>query len=312
MKLVCDYEAMLIKVDHAPTDLELQKKLFDLNHRMDTTNAWQIESEAKTILTKLGITNFVAKLNTLSGGQRKRIALATALINPVDLLILDEPTNQIDNQSVDWLEQYLRERKGALLLVTHDRYFLDRVVGKILELNNGKLYSYSGNYSLFLEKKAERLEQEEASTAKLNNLYRRELAWIKRGAKARTTKQQARIDRFEKLNLEIQNKTITQPMEIVSSSNRLGKKVVTIENLYKKFDEQPIIVDFSYIFSRGDRVGIIGLNGVGKSTLLKLITSQLQPDQGQIEIGSTVSFGFFTQEHLEMNGQERVIDYIKS
>jgi ATP-binding cassette subfamily F protein uup len=278
---------------------------------MDEINAWQVESEAKTILTKLGITDFTAKVGTLSGGQRKRVALAGVLINPVELLILDEPTNQIDNQTVDWLEQYLKERKGALLMVTHDRYFLDRVANKIFELSQGKIYSYSGNYSLFLEKKAEREEMEQASASKRQNLFRRELAWIKRGAKARSTKQQARIDRFEKLTDQM-TETDQRQIEVVAGSSRLGKKIIVLEQLGKSFGEKRLFTHFNYAFSRDDRVGIIGPNGIGKSTLLNLIVGNLQPDQGKVEIGITVKIGFFTQEHLEMDESQRVIDYIKA
>jgi ABC transport system ATP-binding/permease protein len=311
MKLIRDYEKVLSQAEHIPADPELQKKLLQLGQRMDEGNAWQVESEAKTILTKLGITDFAAKIGTLSGGQRKRVALAAALINPVELLILDEPTNQIDNQTVDWLEQYLKERKGALLMVTHDRYFLDRVANKIFELSQGKLYSYSGNYSLFLEKKAEREEMEQASAAKRQNLFRRELAWIKRGAKARSTKQQARIERFEQLQTQMTESDQRQ-IEVVAGSSRLGKKIIVLEQLGKSFGEKKIFAGFNYTFSRDDRVGIIGPNGIGKSTLLNLIVGNLEPDQGKVEVGLTVKIGFFTQEHLEMDENQKVIDYIKA
>lgn len=311
MKLVREYEAVLLQVKDQATDPEIQNKLLQLGQRMDEAQAWQLESEAKTILTKLGITDFNAKIGLLSGGQRKRVALAAALINPVELLILDEPTNQIDNQTVDWLEQYLKERKGALLMVTHDRYFLDRVVDRIFELNGGNLYSYAGNYSLFLEKKAEREESELAATAKRQNLYRKELAWIRRGAKARSTKQQARIDRFEKLQSQMVNDESSNQIEITAGSTRLGKKIVALQNLRKSFAGRPIIVDFNYAFSRNDRVGIIGPNGIGKSTLLNLIVGNIAPDQGSVDVGPTVKFGFFTQEHFEMDENLRVIDYIK-
>lgn len=312
MKLVREYETVLVQAEKQGADPEIQKRLFELGQKMDQADAWQIESAAKTILTKLGVTNFTAKVGLLSGGQRKRVALAAALINPVELLILDEPTNQIDNQTVDWLEQYLKERKGALLMVTHDRYFLDRVVDRIFELNGGKLYSYTGNYSLFLEKKAEREELEQSITAKRKNLYRQELAWIRRGAKARSTKQQARIDRFEKLQSQMADQSSTHQVEITTAgSSRLGKKIVTIKNLHKRFAAKTIISDFNYGFSRDDRVGIIGPNGIGKSTLLNLIVGNLEPDQGAVEVGPTVKFGFFTQEQLEMDEKLRVIDYIK-
>jgi ABC transport system ATP-binding/permease protein len=312
MKLVRDYEEVLIKAEHAPADPEFQKKLLHLGQRMDEANAWQVESEAKTVLTRLGITEFGAKVGMLSGGQRKRVALAAALINPAELLILDEPTNQIDNQIIDWLEQYLKERKGALLMVTHDRYFLDRVAGRIFELSQGKLYSYSGNYSLFLEKTAEREELEQSLSLKRQNLFRRELAWIRKGAKARTTKQQARIDRFEKLEEQMPGNETRDQIEILAGSSRLGKKVISLQQLGKSFGGRKIITDLNYTFLRDDRVGIIGPNGIGKSSLLNLIAGHLQPDLGQVEVGPTVKIGFFTQEHLEMDENIRAIEYIKA
>lgn len=311
MKLIREYEAALACTEARPSDSEAQKRLLRLGQQMDEANAWQIESEAKTILTRLGINDFTVKVGLLSGGQRKRVALAAALITPVELLILDEPTNQIDNQTVDWLEQYLKERKGALLMVTHDRYFLDRVVNRIFELHDGNLYSYDGNYSLFLEKKAEREEMEQSVTAKRRNLYRQELAWIRRGARARSTKQQARIDRFDELETQLKDTQEQNQIEISAGFSRLGKKIVELQNLHKQFKGKTIIADFSYTFSRNDRVGIIGPNGIGKSTLLNLIVGNLTPDGGLVDVGPTVKFGFFTQEHLEMDENLRVIDYIK-
>ena len=311
MKLVREYETVLIQAEKQAANPEIQQKLLYLGEQMDQADAWRIESEAKTILTQLGITDFTAKVGLLSGGQRKRVALAAALINPADLLILDEPTNQIDNQTVDWLEGYLKERQGALLMVTHDRYFLDRVVDRVFELDGGNLYSYSGNYSLFLEKKAEREELELSAAAKRRNLYRQELAWIRRGAKARSTKQQARIDRFEKLQAQMTEEEVSNQIEITAGSTRLGKKIVALQKIQKSFTGRTLISNFNYAFSRNDRVGIIGPNGIGKSTLLNLIVGNIAPDQGTIDIGPTVKFGFFTQEHSEMDENLRVIEYIK-
>lgn len=276
----------------------------------DQKEFWETESDAKIILTKLGIVDFEAKLGTLSGGQRKRVALATALINPADLLILDEPTNHIDNQTVDWLEQYLNKRKGALLMVTHDRYFLDRVVNGIIELDEGKLYSYAGNYSQFLELKALREEQLQSSEKKRLNLYRNELAWIRRGAKARSTKQKARIDRFEQIKEEklvAESERIELPVGVTP----LGKKVIELEQVCKQFDGNKLISNLSYIIARDDRIGIVGPNGVGKTTLLKLLIGNLAPDSGTIDIGPTVKIGYFAQEYGEMNENLRVINYIK-
>lgn len=310
MKLLREYELVLKESEKSPDDNNLQKRLLDLMHRMDSLNAWSIESEAKTILTKLGIENFNADVATLSGGQRKRIAMAGALINPTELLILDEPTNHIDNDSVDWLEKYLNTRKGALLMVTHDRYFLERVANRIIELDHGKLYSYQANYSKFLEMKAQREELEQASERKRQNLLRNELEWIRRGAQARSTKQKARIERFEKLQ-EIDAPIQDDNVEIQVGSSRLGKKIIELENIQKAYGENIVIKDFSYILLRDDRIGIIGPNGIGKSTLLKIITGEIKPDIGKVEIGDTVRIGFFTQENVDMDQNLRVIDYIR-
>lgn len=310
MQLLQEYEGTMEKINYAPDQELLQEKIIALSQQMDILNAWQLESEAKTILTKLGIFDFEAKVGSLSGGQRKRIALAGVLINSADLLILDEPTNHIDNETVGWLEDYLNKRKGALLMVTHDRYFLDRVTNRILELDQGKIQRYIGNYSTFLDKKAEREAEEQAQKQARQNLYRNELAWIQRGARARSTKQKARIERFEKLK-EQNIKTTEESLEIPVGSTRLGKKVIEMEQVSRSFGDQKVIDDFSYIFARRDRVGIIGPNGIGKSTLLNLIAGKLSPDQGTIEIGQTVKIGCFSQENQEMDLNRRVIDYIK-
>ncbi|MEL7597961.1 MAG: ABC-F family ATP-binding cassette domain-containing protein, partial [Clostridiaceae bacterium] len=287
MKLLREYENTIEKLENNPDDSRLQKKLLELNEKMDAANAWEIESQAKTVLTKLGIKNFEDKVGTLSGGQRKRIALAGALISPCDLLILDEPTNHMDNETVKWLEEYLNNRKGALIMITHDRYFLDRVTNRMLELNNGKIYSYVGNYSTFLEAKAEREAFNEAVEMKRQNLLRRELAWIRRGAKARSTKQKARIDRFNELSAQ-EIDTKNEKVEISVGSSRLGKKVINLENISKSYEGKKLIDDFSFIFKKEDRVGIIGSNGIGKSTLLNIITNKIKPDRGTVDTGETV------------------------
>lgn len=309
MKLIREYESTLEKVNHAG-GTAFEEELIVLSQKMDQMNAWDMESEAKNILHKLGIEDYNAQVGTLSGGQRKRIALAAVLINPADLIILDEPTNHIDNQGVDWLEEYLNKRKGALLMVTHDRYFLDRVANRIIELDKGKIYSYSGNYSVFLEKKAEREDQEKATERARKNLYRNELAWMLKGAKARTTKQKARIDRFEKLQDQMGTNG-AENFEISVGATRLGKKIFELEHIDKSFAGQKLINNFSYVFSRRDRVGVIGPNGIGKSTLLNIIAGRLAPDQGKVETGQTVKLGFFSQENQEMDVSLRVIDYIK-
>ncbi|QUH25274.1 ABC-F family ATP-binding cassette domain-containing protein [Serpentinicella alkaliphila] len=286
-------------------------RIISLTQKMDALNAWNIESEAQTVLTKLGITDFNAKVGNLSGGQKKRIALATTLISQSDLLILDEPTNHLDSDMIEWLEQYLNKRKGALLMITHDRYFLDRVVNRIVELERGNLYEYQGNYSEFLVKKLERQELEQANEKKKKDLFKRELAWMRKGAKARTTKQKARIDRFEKLNDELENESSTDRLEISVGSSRLGKKVIEIDNISKSYDDRVIINNFEYIVQKDDRVGVVGPNGSGKTTLISLITGKIKPDKGEIRVGETVKIGLFSQETDHMDESQRVIEYIK-
>lgn len=310
MKLLREYENTIEKLENNPDDSRLQKKLLELNEKMDAASAWEIESQAKTVLTKLGIKNFDDKVGTLSGGQRKRIALAGALISPCDLLILDEPTNHMDNETVKWLEEYLNSRKGALIMITHDRYFLDRVTNRMLELNNGKIYSYVGNYSTFLEAKAEREAFNEATEMKRQNLLRRELAWIRRGAKARSTKQKARIDRFNELSAQ-EIDTKNEKVEISVGSSRLGKKVINLENISKSYEGKKLIDDFSFIFKKEDRVGIIGSNGIGKSTLLNIITDKIKPDGGTVDTGETVKIGYFSQEYNNIDESMRAIEYIR-
>lgn len=310
MKVLRDYELALENSMKKPNDEKFQQRIIQLTDDMNKYNVWELESQAKTILTKLGITEFNKKIAHLSGGQKKRVALASALITPCDLLILDEPTNHMDSITIDWLETYLENRQGALLMVTHDRYFLDRVVNKTLELDKGNLYTYDGNYSEFLEKKLERAELEASMEDKRQKLYKKELAWMKKGAKARTTKQKARIQRFEEIKdakIDIDNSNL----DISVSGSRLGNKVIEIENLSKSFEDQTLINDFTYTFLRDDRVGIIGKSGIGKSTLLNLIMDKIKPDSGTIDLGPTVNIAYFSQESEEMDTSLRAIEYIK-
>ncbi|HZW83246.1 MAG TPA: ABC-F family ATP-binding cassette domain-containing protein [Candidatus Deferrimicrobium sp.] len=310
MQLLREYEYALERLQENPSNEDLQKRLVMLSQRMDSQGAWQLESEARAVLTRLGISDFSARVDHLSGGMRKRIALASSLITPADLLILDEPTNHIDSDTVDWLEQYLNQRKGALLLITHDRYFLDRVVNKIFELDRGRLYAYTGNYSVFVNSKLLRLEQEQSTENKRQNLLRNELAWMRRGAKARTTKQKARIDRYHELE-EQKPVVVSDKIELSVGSTRLGKKVIELNNICKQFSGITLLDNFSYIVSRQDRIGIIGSNGCGKSTLLNILAGKIAPDRGSIDIGETVKIGYFSQESGEMNETLRVIEYIK-
>ncbi|PLT47812.1 ATPase components of ABC transporter with duplicated ATPase domain [Paenibacillus pasadenensis] len=310
LRAVREHAAALEGLELHPQSEELQQRLLRAGAAMDELDAWQLESDARTALSKLGLRDPEARLGTLSGGRRKRAAMAAALLSPSDVLILDEPTNHIDNESVAWLEGMLQKRRGALLMVTHDRYFLDRVSNRVVELDRGRAFFYTANYSRFLELKLEREEREASSEAKRQNLLRNELAWIRRGAKARSTKQKARIERFEALKASGPDKT-SGKLDLSVASSRLGRKIVELDGVAKRYGERTLIADFSYIAVPEDRVGIIGRNGSGKSTLLKLIAGRLQPDAGEVAIGPTVRIGYFSQEHEEMDESMRVIEYIR-
>lgn len=271
---------------------------------------WNTESEAKTVLTRLSVFDFEEPIAHLSGGQKKRAALARTLVNPADVLILDEPTNHLDNEAAAWLEEYLNKFRGIVVMVTHDRYFLDRVTNKILEISHGKLYSYTANYSEFLEQKAQREEMEMASERKRQSMLRMELEWAKRGCRARSTKQRARLERLEILK---NGKAPVQEshVELDSVETRMGKKTMELHHISKRYGTKVLIEDFDYIVLKNQRLGIIGPNGCGKSTLMEIITGNLQPDSGSVEIGDTVKIGYFAQEAAKMDDGQRVIDYIK-
>ena len=267
------------------------------------------EYEAKAMLNRLGITDFSQKVGTLSGGQRKRVALAAALIHPADVLILDEPTNHLDSEMVAWLEDWLRRFKGGLVMVTHDRYFLERVVNHITELSRGKLYHYEANYSKYLELREQRQEMAEASERKRQSILRVEREWIMRGCRARTTKSKERIQRYEAL-LDQDAPETDEAVQMAAASSRLGKKIIELRDVSKAFDGRPIVSHFSYNLLRNDRIGIVGRNGAGKSTLLHLIAGELAPDSGTVEVGATVKIGHFSQEGRELDLQQRVYDFI--
>lgn len=311
MQLLRAYESAVEAVSAEPENVKAQKHLLSLQQEMDAKFAWQIESEAKAVLNKLGITDLKQRMGTLSGGQRKRVALAGVLVRPSDLLILDEPTNHMDNFSVAWLEQQLAKRKGALLMVTHDRYFFDRVVNRTLELDGGRGYVYEGNYTLFLEKREERRNAQAQAAQRLRNIYRHELAWISRGAQARRTKSKERIERFGKLESQVKQVVKETNLEISSVGSRLGKTIIELENISYKYQGLYYIKDFSYILLRNDRVGIVGPNGVGKSTLMDIISGRLAPLEGSIKFGQTVKIGYFTQHNEFANEDMRVLEYIK-
>lgn len=271
---------------------------------------WDLESQAKTMLTKLGFTDFDDRVETLSGGQRKRVALVSVLLSTPDLLVLDEPTNHLDSAMADWLETYLRRFNGALLMVTHDRYFLDSVTNRIVELDKGKLYSYQANYEGYLEQKAQRLDMEQATERKRQSILKVELEWMQRGARARSTKQKAHIERFETLR-DQKGPEADQNVELDSVSSRLGRTTVELESISKAFGDKVLMKDFTYIFLKNDRIGIIGPNGSGKSTLMKIIAGWLEPDGGIVTVGQTVKMGYFSQENEAMDGSVKVIDYIR-
>ena len=271
---------------------------------------WTPETDARMVLNRLGIADHEEKIDHLSGGQKKRVALAAVLVNPADVLILDEPTNHLDNEMAAWLEEYLNAYKGAVIMVTHDRYFLDRVTNKILEISHGKIYMYEAKYSRFLELKAEREEMEAASWRKRNSILRMEMEWAKRGCRARSTKQRARLERLEALK-NAAGPAADQKVEIDSVETRMGKKTIELHHIFKSFGEKVCIRDFDYIVLKNQRLGIIGPNGCGKSTLLKIIAGITEPDSGSVELGETIKIGYFSQEPEEMNTSQRVIDYIK-
>lgn len=266
--------------------------------------------EAKAILSRLGITDVLTDVSCLSGGEKKKVAIASALVNPCDILILDEPTNHLDNDMVVWLENYLRKYTGAIIMVTHDRYFLDRVTNRIVEISRGNLYQYQTNYSQYLELKAQREESELSTERKNKSLYRKELAWIQRGARARSTKSKERIERFEQLR-DRERPVVGEKLNLSSVASRLGKKTVEINNVSKSYGAKLLIRDFNYIILRNARIGVIGKNGCGKSTLLKMITGAVVPDCGTVVKGDTVKLGYFSQECEEMDTSLRVIDYIR-
>jgi ATP-binding cassette subfamily F protein uup len=316
MQLVRDYEELSEKLAHPEhrKSSELLNKLSTITQKMDAIGAWELETKAKIILTKLGIHDLDAKVGSLSGGYRKRIALAAALLSEPDALLMDEPTNHLDALSVEWLQDYLSRYRGAILLITHDRYFLDKVTNRIIEIDRGDIYTYDGNYSYYLEKKALAEESAVSSQKKHAGVLRRELEWLKRGPKARSTKQKARIDRIH----EMQNrefKQVQSKVDIATPGRRIGKKVIEVKGVSKGYGDRVLIKDFTYKFSPEDRIGIIGENGAGKSTLMDICTGRLTPDTGTVEIGSTIHIGYFDQHSEDLldaaSEQMRVIDYIK-
>ena len=304
LRLIQAYEHAL---EHPENEVAYQKAF----EQMELHNAWDFETQYKQILFRLKLDNLSLKVKNLSGGQKKRLALANVLISKPDLLILDEPTNHLDLEMIEWLEQYFAKENLTLFIVTHDRYFLERVCNEILELDGGELFSYKGNYSYFLEKKEQRLAQEQASVEKAKNLYVKELDWMRRQPKARTTKSKSRIDDFYKIKEQAHKRRKEHTVQLEINMERLGSKTVEFHNVCKSFDKLTILDKFSYNFLRGERVGIIGKNGTGKSTFLNLLTGALTPDSGKIIVGDTIKFGYYTQEGIEVLQGQKVIEVIQ-
>ena len=312
LDVVRRYEEAVQQAEAEPENKAARQKLLALQQEMDSKFAWQMESEAKAVLDKLGITDLQQPMRELSGGQRKRVALAGVLVRPSDLLILDEPTNHMDNETVAWLEEVLQKRKGALLMVTHDRYFFDRVVNRTLEIDGGEGYLYTGNYSLFLQKREERRIAAAGAAQRLRNVYRRELAWISRGAEARRTKSKERIERFNELKKEVNNIKTEQQLEISSVGSRLGKTIIECEHIGLDYGGKTYINDFNYVLLRNDRIGIVGPNGSGKSSLMDIIAGRLAPTRGTVKVGQTVKIGYFAQHSEFKDADCRVLEYIKN
>lgn len=293
-------------------DVADDKLLHRLMDELSSENAWEYEYEIKTILGRLGIQRLDQKISTLSGGQRKRLALAKLLIDDPDIYLLDEPTNHLDIETIEWLENYMTTGQKSVILVTHDRYFLDNVSTRIIELDRGKLQNFNGNYSYYLEKKAEQNAAEDASFNKNANLLRKELEWMRRQPKARTTKSKSRIDVFYELEEKTKGRQVKTNLELSVNVARQGNKILELENISKSFHGHLVIEDFSYTFKKGDRIGVAGKNGTGKSTLLNIITGVIKPDKGKIVVGETTAFGYYTQGGLEFKDDERVIDVVKN
>ena len=304
LRLIQEYEHAL---QHPENEMAYQKAF----EQMERHNAWDFETQYKQILFRLKLDNLQLKVKNLSGGQKKRLALANVLISKPDLLILDEPTNHLDLEMIEWLEQYFAKENLTLFIVTHDRYFLERVCNEILELDNGELFSYKGNYSYFLEKKEQRLAQEQASVEKAKNLYVKELDWMRRQPKARTTKSKSRIDDFYKIKEAAHKRRKEHSVQLEINMERLGSKTVEFHNVSKSFGDLRVLNKFNYNFLRGERVGIIGKNGTGKSTFLNLLTSSIAPDSGKIVVGDTIKFGYYTQDGIEVQQGQKVIEVIQ-
>ncbi len=308
LKVIEDYHKAMLDSEKGKDNGDVLQSIFE---KMDRLEAWDFEYQVKEVLGKLGLHDTEIAVGTLSGGQRKRVALAKAILEKPDLLLLDEPTNHLDLETIEWLEDYLSKANLALFMVTHDRYFLEKVTNQILELDQGKMHRYMGNYGYFLEKKEERLENELTEQDKAKSLYKKELDWIRRQPKARSTKAKYRVDAFEETKEKAFQKREERDIQLTVTSQRLGNKIIEINKLQKSFEDKTIVKDFSYTFKKGDKIGIVGPNGAGKTTFLNLITGAMQPDGGKVSIGQTTAFGYYKQEEDSFDEEKRLIDIVK-
>jgi ATP-binding cassette subfamily F protein uup len=308
LQVIESYHKAMLDAERGVDNSDQMSKLFE---KMDALQAWDFEYQVKEVLGKLGLHDTELPVGNLSGGQRKRVALAKAILEKPDLLLLDEPTNHLDLETIEWLEDYLSKANLALFMVTHDRYFLEKVTNEILELDQGKIHRYQGNYGYFLDKKAERMQIEDIEIEKAKSLYKKELDWIRRQPKARGTKAKYRVDAFEETKEKAFTKREERDIELTVSTQRLGNKILEIEKISKSFDDKTLVKDFSYIFKKKDRIGIIGPNGAGKTTFLKMITGLLDPDKGKVTAGQTTAFGYYRQEEDRFDEEKRLIDVVK-
>jgi ATP-binding cassette subfamily F protein uup len=308
LRVIEDYHKAMVDAERGIDNSDKMSKLFE---KMDALQAWDFEYQVKEVLGKLGLHDTDLPVGNLSGGQRKRVALAKAILEKPDLLLLDEPTNHLDLETIEWLEDYLAKANLSIFMVTHDRYFLEKVTNEILELDQGKIHRYQGNYGYFLDKKAERMQIEDIEIEKAKSLYKKELDWIRRQPKARGTKAKYRVDAFEETKEKAFTKREERDIELTVSSQRLGNKILEIEKISKSFDEKTLVKDFSYIFKKKDRIGIVGPNGAGKTTFLKMITGLLEPDGGKVTAGQTTAFGYYRQEEDRFDEEKRLIDVVK-